>query len=266
MLDKPRAYRMILSPDKIQFVCMDSSVAFQALTEETKSLILTSGTLAPLDSFVSELGCPFKFRLEAKHVINPSQVFCSAVSKGPSGVKLNSSYQNASKLEYQDELGECLLRYAEVVPDGVLVFFSSYTMLRRLILRWKQTGMWKRLSATKRITEEISGNKREFERSLKKYLQSPGMFLAVARGKISEGIDFADHGARMVIMVGTFPVCVCVCDWLVWCCFSLLFLMRVCVCMSVCVCRSALPQQPRRQRGDEEVLQRRQVQRQGSVR
>lgn len=38
------------------------------------SIVLTSGTLSPMDSFSSELGVKFSIQLEANHVINKSQV------------------------------------------------------------------------------------------------------------------------------------------------------------------------------------------------
>ena len=37
---------------------------------QTNSVILTSGTLSPLDSFASELGTAFNIRLEAPHVVD----------------------------------------------------------------------------------------------------------------------------------------------------------------------------------------------------
>ena len=39
-----------------------------------RSVILTSGTLSPMDSFQSELGMPFPIVLEANHIIKDSQV------------------------------------------------------------------------------------------------------------------------------------------------------------------------------------------------
>lgn len=39
-----------------------------------RSVVLTSGTLSPLESFAHELQLGFKFTLENPHVINPKQV------------------------------------------------------------------------------------------------------------------------------------------------------------------------------------------------
>jgi hypothetical protein len=39
-----------------------------------RSVLLTSGTLSPLESFAHELQLGFKYTLENPHVINPEQV------------------------------------------------------------------------------------------------------------------------------------------------------------------------------------------------
>lgn len=41
---------------------------------QVRSILLTSGTLSPLDSFAHELGLPFEVRLENPHVISRNQV------------------------------------------------------------------------------------------------------------------------------------------------------------------------------------------------
>ena len=42
--------------------------------QSIQSVILTSGTLSPMDSFGAELALPFPIRLENDHVIQQSQV------------------------------------------------------------------------------------------------------------------------------------------------------------------------------------------------
>lgn len=48
-----------------------------------RSVLLTSGTLSPLESFAHELQLGFKYTLENPHVINPSQVSCTSKVPGP---------------------------------------------------------------------------------------------------------------------------------------------------------------------------------------
>ena len=44
------------------------------MSHAVRSVILTSGTLSPMESFQSELGVPFPIQLEASHVISAKQV------------------------------------------------------------------------------------------------------------------------------------------------------------------------------------------------
>ena len=56
--------------NKLSLKCFDPSVAFASMTKERyHSLILTSGTLKPLETFGQELGIKFDHLLENKHVI-----------------------------------------------------------------------------------------------------------------------------------------------------------------------------------------------------
>ena len=49
-----------------------------------RAVVLTSGTLAPLNSFASELGVPFPIRMEAPHCVDMhTQVWAGAVATGP---------------------------------------------------------------------------------------------------------------------------------------------------------------------------------------
>jgi len=65
--------------------CLNPAVCFDELKGQCRSIVLTSGTLSPLVTFASELDVPFPVRLEASHVIVPSQVWVGTLSHGPSG-------------------------------------------------------------------------------------------------------------------------------------------------------------------------------------
>ena len=56
-------------------VCICIFQAFLHMSSAVRSVILTSGTLSPMESFQSELGVPFPIQLEASHVISAKQVF-----------------------------------------------------------------------------------------------------------------------------------------------------------------------------------------------
>ena len=83
---------------------------------------------------------------------------------------------------------------SEIIPDGILVFFPSYVYMEHILKHWKQSGMIDKLLESKYLyieKKETGGT----EESLKNYRKAcdvgrGGIFLAIARGKIAEGIDF----------------------------------------------------------------------------
>ena len=93
--------------------------------------MLTSGTLSPLDSFSSELGAKFPVSLESPHVVNmQKQVLAGVLSTASNGLPLKATYQQSSKPEFMDGVGEIILSMCSTVPDGLLVFFSSYNRIK----------------------------------------------------------------------------------------------------------------------------------------
>ncbi|KAJ7532665.1 hypothetical protein O6H91_13G014200 [Diphasiastrum complanatum] len=215
--------------------CLNPGVVFEDVAAASRSIILTSGTLSPLSSFASELGVPFEICMEGPHVIDMSkQVWAAALSVGPGSEPLNASYKHAETYTFQDAVGAALENICKVVPGGALIFFPSYKLLDKLCRRWKATGQWARLSEDRRLFVEPRGNRENFELILAGYYESiagisqktktsklakgtrsinndnlasrrgqtGAAFLAVCRGKVSEGIDFSDENARVVIVVG----------------------------------------------------------------
>lgn len=157
----------------INFWCFSPGLAMEEFKEmAVKTIILTSGTLSPMDSFKEDMRIKFAIQLENPHVISNSQVFVGALGVGTNGNKLNSSYAVRDTIEYKDELGVTILHLIETMqgkgicsnslvsasindyqsnnvvaslkgPDikgGVLVFFPSYTIMDSMISRWKEVG------------------------------------------------------------------------------------------------------------------------------
>lgn len=210
--------------------CLSAAVVFSSLAFEAHSVILASGTLSPMDSFAGELGVDFPIRLEANHVVNMrKQVFIGAILNGPGNVDLISTYKNQQKFQYQDSMGFLLLQYAQVIPGGILMFFPSYALMGILKARWQRTGIWDKLEKHKQMFCEPRLGGKDFDALLDQYKaviaehssahstpsgwvgsrsaddepnQTGAIFLAVYRGKVSEGIDFSDDNARAVLAVG----------------------------------------------------------------
>ena len=148
----------------------------ELVEDGARCLILTSGTLAPLSSFAAELQIPFPVTIENPHIIGSQQVNnCSLISMfdddeflyfsyfqvlvgvvthGPDGTLLDSSYKNRSNAQYIQSLGRTIRSVAQVVPDGLLVFFPSYPVMKSCQEAWQLSGLWDALNQVKPIFVE----------------------------------------------------------------------------------------------------------------
>ena len=88
----------------LNFWCLNPAVVFEDLKQQTRSIVLTSGTLSPMTSFSSELDVKFPIQLEANHVIDKKQIYISTVSHGPNNVCLNGTFQNTESFGFQVRL------------------------------------------------------------------------------------------------------------------------------------------------------------------
>lgn len=64
------------------------------LKENIRCLILTSGTLAPLNALTREMDFSIPIRLTNPHIIEDSQVYVKVIDSGPDGELLDSRYSN----------------------------------------------------------------------------------------------------------------------------------------------------------------------------
>lgn len=192
---------------QLSLLCMSPSIAFEKIHSEAWSVLVASGTLSPIESIQTELGCEFVKPFQGGHVIKPDRVIATVLSRGPNGEDLNCSFTNSMSLRFQDEVGAIVRDVCQTVPNGVLVFFPSYDRLDGLTTRWTNKGYMNDIKRCKRVFQEKrSLSPDDFELELKKYNTNANnrgaLLFAVYRGKVSEGIDFADNAARAVITIG----------------------------------------------------------------
>ncbi|XP_075234780.1 regulator of telomere elongation helicase 1 homolog isoform X2 [Lycorma delicatula] len=193
----------------IHLWCFSAGCGMKSLQEQgVRCIILTSGTLSPLDATISEIGIPVDVSLENPHIVKGDQVCVSVVARGPTNTELKSTYENRNKTEYLKELGLTLQNFSRIIPDGLLVFFPSYPTMDLAVNFWQQEGLWTKINNNKMIF--VEPQRREvLNEVINKYYEKineqnsrGAILLAVCRGKVSEGLDFADCKGRAVIITG----------------------------------------------------------------
>ena len=102
-----------------------------------RTLVLTSGTLKPMDSFQAELSAEFSVKLQNEHVIDAKkQINYQVISRGPDGQEFLATFANRSNLKYLTSLGQSLVEIAK----GLLIWeecppsiFSYQTLEPKLL-------------------------------------------------------------------------------------------------------------------------------------
>ncbi|VDN06372.1 unnamed protein product [Thelazia callipaeda] len=198
----------------INFWCMRPSVAYIDAFKGCRSVILASGTLSPTDTFRTELGTVFQQEMQGNQIIPKDQIFAAVVPTGPSGQKLCGTYRVINQDDrFLREISLILKHICCIIPKGVLSFFSSYRVLDQIYDYMETSGILRQIQSTKVVLKEprrsslMNTVMLQYENAIINPLKfgtqcSGALMMAVFRGKISEGIDFADDRARCVVTVG----------------------------------------------------------------
>ena len=201
----------LVQGEKLCYWCFNPGIVMRELEKsKVKSIILASGTLAPLKPLEYELQIPFRFQLENEHIIRDEHLYAAVVRHGPTPILLSSSFEHRENEGIRFEWGRVILSYLGIIPEGILVFFPSYSLLELCLQSWSKPADPTRPS----ILSLMKGQKRVFiEPKSKNDLSSilndyrgashqGAMFFAVARGKVSEGLDFSEGLCRAAIVIG----------------------------------------------------------------
>ena len=188
------------------FSCMDASLAISPVFNAFQSVIITSGTLSPIEMYPKIL----KFRPSVMASLTMSLAReCIApliVCKGNDQGVMSSRFETREDASVIRNYGCLLVDMAAIVPDGMVCFFTSYSYMDTVISNWYNQGVLDSVQKHKLIFIETP-DAVETSIALQNYhkacaIARGAVLLCVARGKVSEGIDFTDHLGRCVIMFG----------------------------------------------------------------
>lgn len=115
---------------------------------------------------------------------------------------ISSSYKSRSNPSTIRNYATLIKDLCNIVPDGMIIFFPSYVFMHEII--FKSEFILKRLH--KLIFIETINYKESIDAltNYKKAIKNGrgAIMFCVARGKISEGIDFKNEEGRCVLLIG----------------------------------------------------------------
>ncbi|GMM34555.1 TFIIH/NER complex ATP-dependent 5'-3' DNA helicase subunit [Saccharomycopsis crataegensis] len=190
----------------LHFSCLDASIAMKPIFEKFSSVIVTSGTISPLDMYPKMLN--FDTVIEKSYAMTlPRRSFLPMiVTKGSDQVAISSKFEIRNDPSVVRNYGSLVLEFSKVSPDGLVVFFPSYLYMEGIISMWQTMGILDEIWGYKLILVETP-DAQETALALETYRTAcsngrGAVLFSVARGKVSEGIDFDHHYGRTVLMIG----------------------------------------------------------------
>ena len=224
----------------VRFVMMNPAVHFREVVDEARAVVLAGGTMHPM-AFVAEqlFSHVPKHRVDlftCGHIVPPENLLGVAVKSGPTGVDFDFRFEHRATARQMDELGKLVANVCNSAPGGVVVFLPSYKYLDEIYAHWRKSGVIARVQQKKRVFREPKSSA-ELADVLRAYTGAVNqagraeaeaaaaaaamsgsvgcgaaaapqtcvtgaILLSVVGGKMSEGINFSDALARVVVMVG----------------------------------------------------------------
>ncbi|EAN79885.1 helicase-like protein [Trypanosoma brucei brucei TREU927] len=196
--------------------CLDGSLAFQHILSTAHRVVLASGTLAPFHQLGRDLGIPpsSMATYEGLHVAQKHQYRLGVLTHTVDATPLHCTYGSLKDPSFISQLVETLAMLVEKVElGGVLVFMPNYTVMKtiglQLISRYRDAArQMEGTPKSSRFPQVFleSQSAADFPSVLDSFrkatVRGPAVFASVFRAKVSEGIDFADCMARLVVCVG----------------------------------------------------------------
>ncbi|CCE79536.1 Piso0_001608 [Millerozyma farinosa CBS 7064] len=190
----------------LHFTCLDASIAIKPVFDRFSSVIITSGTISPLDMYPRMLN--FQTVIQESYTITLARrsFLPMIVTKGADQVSISSRFEIRNDPSVVRNYGSLVIEFSKITPDGMVVFFPSYLYMESIISMWQNMGVLDEVWKYKLILVETP-DAQETSLALETFRKAcsngrGAVLLSVARGKVSEGIDFDHHYGRTVLMIG----------------------------------------------------------------
>ena len=190
---------------RLDYRCLDPSLAIQPVVEEAFGTLIMSGTLSPMDFFAEMIGLGSAAKRNYEAIANPDKI--TAYLDSTVTTKFNERTP-AMLLKYGRRIKEFLKK--NQVKSGSLVFFPQRNLMTKTLEAWEREGLVGRSQETLFLGERelfVEGrraaeNRVIVERFKEKAARSAAILLGVFRGRNAEGSNFPDDEVRTIFLIG----------------------------------------------------------------
>ncbi|KAK9281348.1 hypothetical protein L1049_004248 [Liquidambar formosana] len=141
---EPFDERMPHIPDPVlQLSCHDASLAIKPVFERFQSVVITSGTLSPIDLYPRLLNFNPVVSRSFTMSLTRDCICPMVLTRGSDQFPVSTKFDMRSDLGVVRNYGRLLLEMVCVVPDGIVCFFVSYSYMDEIVNSWNETGILK---------------------------------------------------------------------------------------------------------------------------
>ncbi|PIL23967.1 hypothetical protein GSI_13718 [Ganoderma sinense ZZ0214-1] len=186
--------------------CLDPAIAIKPVFERFSTVVITSGTISPLDMYPKMLQFTPVVQETYSMTLTRNSFLPLVITRGSDQVHISSRFEVRNDPAVVRNFGSILIEYSKIVPDGIVAFFPSYLYMESIVAAWNDMGILNEVWKHKLIFVETP-DANETSIALENYRRAcdngrGAVLLSVARGKVSEGIDFDHNYGRAVVMFG----------------------------------------------------------------
>ncbi|KAI9310728.1 hypothetical protein BX666DRAFT_1869134 [Dichotomocladium elegans] len=190
----------------LHFTCLDAAIAIRPVFERFSSVVITSGTLSPMDMYPKMLNFEAVVQESYSMTLTRNCFLPMVITRGSDQVAVSSKFEVRNDPAVVRNFGQIMVEFSKIVPDGMVCFFPSYLYMEQIVSMWNDMGILNEAWKHKLIFVETP-DAAETSLALANYRKAcdngrGAILLSVARGKVSEGIDFDHNYGRAVIMFG----------------------------------------------------------------
>ncbi|KAK7746618.1 TFIIH/NER complex ATP-dependent 5'-3' DNA helicase subunit [Diatrype stigma] len=190
----------------LHFTCLDAAIAIKPVFDRFSSVIITSGTISPLEMYPKMLGFSAVVQESYTMTLARRSFLPMIITRGSDQAPVSTGFQVRNEPSVVRNYGNLLTEFARITPDGMVVFFPSYLYMESIISMWQGMGILDEVWKYKLILVETP-DAQETSLALETYRTAccngrGAVLLCVARGKVSEGIDFDHQYGRTVLCIG----------------------------------------------------------------
>ncbi|KAF4086058.1 hypothetical protein AMELA_G00101740 [Ameiurus melas] len=120
----------------LHFSCMDPSIAIKPVFERFQSVVITSGTLSPLEIYPRILDFHPVTMASFTMTLARTCLCPLIVGRGNDQVALSSKFETREDFAVIRNYGNLLLEMSAIVPDGIVAFFTSYVYMENIVASW----------------------------------------------------------------------------------------------------------------------------------